>query len=66
MKRFLYFLLALLFPWLVFLMEDLPGKALVALGLQASLVGWIFATYWAWGIVKAEYLNKDKINPPPE
>lgn len=62
MKRFLYFLLALFFPWFVFFMQNMRDKALVALGLQASLFGWIFATIWAWGIVKQTILAEDKKN----
>ncbi|CAM2730672.1 Uncharacterised protein [Legionella steigerwaltii] len=41
------FLLALFFPWIVFLMNDNPGGAFVALALQATVIGWPFATIWA-------------------
>lgn len=55
MKKILYFLLALLFPWFVFVMDETFGKALVAFMLQASIVGWIFATIWAWRVIKLNH-----------
>lgn len=48
MKRALMSLLAVFFPWLVMLIYDNPGGAIVALILQATLVGWIPASIWAW------------------
>lgn len=52
MKRTLYFLLAVFFPWFIFLMHDMPAKAFLAFMLQASLIGWIFSTIWAWRLMK--------------
>ncbi len=46
-KLFMLFL-TVFFPWVVFLMNDNPGGAFVALALQATVVGWPFATVWAW------------------
>jgi hypothetical protein len=40
--------LAVVFPWLVLLLKDNPGGAIVALVLQASIIGWPFASTWAW------------------
>ncbi len=40
--------MAVFFPWLVLLLNDNPGGALVALIMQASVVGWIPASVWAW------------------
>lgn len=51
MKRFFLSLLAILFPWLILLMNDNPGGALVALLMQATVIGWIPATMWAWRVV---------------
>jgi len=51
MKRFFLSLLAIFFPWVVLLLDDNPGGALVALVLQATLFGWIPASMWAWRIV---------------
>ena len=48
MKKFLYALLALLCPWSIFLIRDMPGNAMIAFMLQASIFGWIFATVWAF------------------
>jgi hypothetical protein len=53
-------LIALMFPWLVILMDDNPGGALVALIMQASIVGWPFAAVWAWRIVHPEKQNSTK------
>lgn len=46
-KRFVMTCLALFFPWVVLLIEDNPGGALVALIMQASVIGWLPATLWA-------------------
>lgn len=59
-KVFMSFL-AVAFPWLAMLIKDNPGGAFVALILQATVVGWIPASIWAWRTVHAS--NKEK---PPE
>ncbi|KTC91341.1 hypothetical protein OQJ18_13130 [Fluoribacter dumoffii] len=46
-KMFMLFL-AVFFPWIVLIMNDNPGGAFVALALQATVIGWPFATIWAW------------------
>jgi hypothetical protein len=61
MKKILYFLLALLFPWFIFFMDEKFGKALVALMLQASVIGWIFATVWAWRVAKESFVEEKQI-----
>ncbi|MBN9231197.1 MAG: hypothetical protein J0I93_10120 [Legionella sp.] len=48
MTRLLIAFLAVSLPWVVMLINDNPGGAIVALILQATLVGWPFATIWAW------------------
>lgn len=50
--RILMSLVAILFPWLALLLEDNPGGAVVALIMQASIIGWPFATVWALRTVK--------------
>ena len=40
-------LIALILPWFTFLFTDRPGAALIALGLQVTLIGWIPASIWA-------------------
>ena len=47
-KRIIMSFLAIFFPWIVLLIHDNPGGALVALILQATLIGWIPASMWAW------------------
>jgi hypothetical protein len=53
MKRTLMSILAVFFPWMVFLMDDNPGAAFVALIMQATVIGWPFATAWAWKIARS-------------
>ncbi|CDZ76017.1 hypothetical protein BN59_00281 [Legionella massiliensis] len=45
--RMLMSLVAILFPWLILLLEDNPGGAVIALIMQASVFGWPFAAVWA-------------------
>ncbi len=60
-------ILAIFFPWLVMLLYDNPGGALVALVLQATVIGWIPASIWAWRIVHGTAKNTPKTTetPPP-
>jgi uncharacterized membrane protein YqaE (UPF0057 family) len=53
MKQIALKILALFFPWLVFLIEDDPVGALIALLMQASIIGWLPASIWAWRTVKS-------------
>lgn len=48
MKRLFIAFLAAFVPWIVFLFNDNPGGAFVALIMQATLIGWPFASIWAW------------------
>jgi len=50
-KRILMSMLIIFFPWIAMIMHDNPGGALVTLFLQATLVGWIPASIWAWRTV---------------
>tara|TARA_B110000879_G_C11128221_1_gene494833 strand:- start:828 stop:1115 length:288 start_codon:yes stop_codon:yes gene_type:complete len=47
MKKFILCFLAVVFPFLVFFIIDLPGAGLVALGLQSTILGWPVAVVWA-------------------
>lgn len=58
MKRIIMSILAVLFPWLVLLAYDNPGGALVALIMQATLIGWPFASAWAWRVIYQTNTNK--------
>ena len=51
LKRILISGLAIAFPWLILLINDNPGGALVALFLQATVIGWIPASIWALRVV---------------
>lgn len=64
MKRIFIGFLALLFPWLLFLVQGQFMNALVALALQASVIGWLFATPWVWRESAALY-TKPPV-PPAE
>ena len=51
MKNTFMNLLAIFFPWVVFLIYDNPGAALIALIMQTTIIGWIPASVWAWQTV---------------
>lgn len=63
MKRMFMSGLAIFFPWLVLLMNDNPGGAFMALIMQATLIGWPFATVWAWKIINPEKPPKPAEKP---
>lgn len=50
-KRILL-VVAIFLPWLVLLIEDNPGGAFLALVMQATLIGWIPATLWAFKAIR--------------
>lgn len=58
-RRIFMSFLAVFVPWVALLMYDNPGGAFVALVLQATLIGWIPASIWAWRTV-----HGTKTNPP--
>lgn len=60
MKKFILYFFAVVFPFVVFLFVDLPGAALVALGLQSTIIGWPIAIVWAIKHVTKE-LDDDKV-----
>ena len=62
LKRILWGFLCVFFPWLVLLLDDNPGGAFVALVMQATAIGWIPASMWAFRTVKEsrEKLKKHK------
>ncbi|MDI1352613.1 MAG: hypothetical protein PSV35_07565 [bacterium] len=51
MKRILMSFIAVFFPWLILLIKDNPGGAFVVLIMQATIIGWPFATIWAWRLI---------------
>ncbi len=59
--RVVYSLLSIVFPALVLLLYDnLPG-ALIALLLQATVIGWIPASIWAWRVSHEDQKKKSKV-----
>jgi len=60
MKRMFMSFIAVFFPWVILLIDDNPGGALVAIILQASVIGWLPASIWAWRIVHGTAAQKAK------
>jgi multisubunit Na+/H+ antiporter MnhB subunit len=60
MRRIFWVLLSIAFPWFVLLIHDNPGGALVAMVMQASVIGWIPASIWAMRTVNAARANAPK------
>ena len=58
--RFFVKLFAIFFPWLVLLICDNPGGALLALVMQVTLVGWPFAASWAIKSLNETYFDVKK------
>lgn len=54
MKNFFLKSLAIAFPWIVFFILDNPGGGLVAMVMQATLIGWPFASIWALRALEEE------------
>lgn len=63
MKRFSMLFLAVFFPWLALFLCDNPGGAIVALVMQATAIGWIPASCWAWRVVKRTVKEEKKPQP---
>lgn len=59
-------LIACAFPWIVFLIEDNPGGALVALIMQASIIGWLPASLWALKVVRENHKRTTKAKKAKE
>lgn len=60
MKQFFTAMLAILLPWVVIMMDDNPGGAILALILQATLIGWIPASMWAWQVAHKDVGKQKK------
>ncbi len=50
--RLFWFFLAIFFPWLILLLDDNPGGALLAFIMQGTVIGWLPASAWAWRTLK--------------
>ena len=51
-RKGILLVVAIFLPWLVLLLEDNPGGAFIALIMQATLIGWIPATLWAFKAIR--------------
>lgn len=60
MRRLFRFFLCFFFPWLILFYYDNPGGALVAVVMQATVIGWPFAIIWAWRVMKENRHIKHK------
>ena len=60
MRRILLYIIALFFPWLVMFIKDDPGGALIALLLQATIIGWLPATIWAIRVIRKSDTKTEK------
>lgn len=63
--RMFWSFIAIFFPWVILLLDDNPGGALIALIMQATIIGWVPASIWALRIVqegerKPSPTNEDK------
>ena len=52
MNRVFWSIMAVILPWIVFLINDDPASAGLALFLQATGIGWIPASIWAFKTTK--------------
>lgn len=59
--RIFWSLIAIFFPWIILLLDNNPGGALVALVMQATMIGWLPASIWALRVVRANTVKKTKI-----
>ncbi|ASQ47284.1 hypothetical protein [Legionella clemsonensis] len=51
-SRLFWTFLAIFFPWVILLLDDNPGGAIVALVMQATIIGWIPASFWAIRVIQ--------------
>ena len=52
--------MAIIFPWIVLLAYDNPVGAGLALIMQATIIGWLPATLWAWKTISQTETAKVK------
>lgn len=41
MKGFLFWILALFFPWVIFILEEKPLLMLFGMAMQVTIIGWL-------------------------
>jgi hypothetical protein len=59
-KKIFLSMLAVFFPWAILLVYDNPGGAVVSLIMQATVIGWPFATVWAWKLIHTPEKKKQE------
>ncbi|TAL65464.1 MAG: hypothetical protein EPN84_01460 [Legionella sp.] len=64
-KKILLGFVAVFVPWVLLLINDNPGGAFVALIMQASVIGWPFATVWAWKVATQSPIKGKKRTENP-
>jgi uncharacterized membrane protein YqaE (UPF0057 family) len=52
------YVLALLFPWIVFFTMGQVGRGIICLILQCTIIGWLPATIWAFSAIGNYYADK--------
>ena len=62
MKRILLSILAILFPWIVILLEGRFIAAMACLALQLTFIGWIPASIWALKAAKRVELQENNVD----
>ena len=60
MRRLFMFFVAIAFPGIVLLMDDNPGGFVMAVIMQATIIGWIPASLWAMRVLDESAKNKAK------
>lgn len=65
-KKIFWFFIAFAFPWVVMILDDNPGAAIIALVMQATIIGWIPATIWAMNVMNAKNKQAVPKKPPSE
>tara|TARA_Y100000588_G_C13964422_1_gene800162 strand:+ start:611 stop:853 length:243 start_codon:yes stop_codon:yes gene_type:complete len=58
MKLLFMNILAVFLPWMALFLSDNPGGAILALMMQATIIGWIPASMWAWRVVQEDAFSK--------
>jgi uncharacterized membrane protein YqaE (UPF0057 family) len=58
-RHFMTFL-AIFFPWVVLFAKDNPGGGLICIALQASVIGWLPASIWAFKVIHEDEKEKER------
>ena len=61
--RIFWSIIAILFPWIILLLDDNPGGALIAFLMQATFIGWLPASIWAYRVANPPQPKKSTSKP---